>query len=82
MSAFTYFAAKCTGVQILLSMQGPVIAIHHGDDVLDNMNPWSRDHHAASGLTQRCRESTTSMAEAEYQVPRCGCIVEASLSMM
>ena len=44
------------------------MAIHHGEGVLAGMNEWSTQQHGASGLTQRCRESTTSMREAEDQV--------------
>ena len=49
-------------------LQGPDIAIHHPDSVLDDMNEWSREHHAASGLTQRCRSSTITLRQAEEQV--------------
>lgn len=45
--------------------EGPVIAIHHSDKVLDGMEPWSRYHHRKSGLTQACRESKTSLKKAE-----------------
>lgn len=44
------------------------MAIHHGEGVLTGMNEWSTQQHGASGLTQRCRESMTSMREAEDQV--------------
>ncbi len=37
------------------------MAIHHGDEVLDHMNEWSQDQHGRSGLTDRCRASTTSI---------------------
>lgn len=32
------------------------------------MNPWCIEHHAASGLTQRVRNSSINMEEAEEQV--------------
>jgi oligoribonuclease (3'-5' exoribonuclease) len=32
------------------------------------MNDWCKEHHGRSGLTQRVRESATSLAEAEQQV--------------
>ena len=47
--------------------EGPVIAIHHSDEVLARMDDWNTRTHGASGLTQRVRESTVSMAEAEAQ---------------
>ena len=49
-------------------VQGPDLAIHHPDSVLGEMNSWCIEHHGESGLTQRCRESTLSMEEAESQV--------------
>lgn len=49
-------------------MQGPDIAIHHPDSVLSEMNSWCIEHHGDSGLTQRCRDSSISMEEAESQV--------------
>ena len=49
-------------------LQGPDIAIHHPDSVLDEMNSWCIEHHGSSGLTQRCRESKISIEEAEAQV--------------
>ncbi|PNH00755.1 putative oligoribonuclease [Tetrabaena socialis] len=49
-------------------LQGPCLAIHHDEEVLANMNAWCIEHHGKSGLTQRVRESTTSLAEAEDQL--------------
>lgn len=51
-----------------ICLQGPSLVIHHSEEVIDNMNEWSKEHHAKSGLTQRVRESTISMAEAELAV--------------
>lgn len=36
--------------------EGPVIAIHHSDEVLARMDEWNTRTHGASGLTQRVRE--------------------------
>jgi len=47
--------------------EGPVLAIHHPERVLEAMDQWNREHHQASGLTQRVRASTLSMADAEAQ---------------
>ena len=49
-------------------VQGPEFAIHQPDSVLTNMNEWSQEHHAASGLTQRSRDSKISLRQAEDQV--------------
>lgn len=47
--------------------EGPVIAIHHSDEVLARMDEWNTRTHGASGLTQRVKDSKVSMAEAEAQ---------------
>ena len=44
--------------------QGPVIAIHQPDDVLDSMDQWCTKTHGESGLTQRCRESSYDVKQA------------------
>ena len=45
--------------------EGPVFAIHQPDVLLDGMDEWNTRQHGGSGLTERVRNSTTSMAEAE-----------------
>ncbi|WP_263081142.1 oligoribonuclease [Endozoicomonas sp. Mp262] len=47
--------------------QGPVIAIHQSDQVLESMNDWCLETHARTGLTERCRTSTASEANAEQE---------------
>lgn len=47
--------------------QGPIFAISQSDDVLDNMSQWCIEHHGKSGLTQRCRDSEVSLAQATQQ---------------
>ncbi|HCF3940368.1 TPA: oligoribonuclease [Pseudomonas aeruginosa] len=47
--------------------EGPVIAIHQPEEILTGMDEWNTRQHGQSGLTQRVRESTVSMAEAEAQ---------------
>ena len=47
--------------------EGPVIAIHHSDAVLARMDEWNTRTHGGSGLTQRVKDSTTTMAQAEAQ---------------
>ncbi len=53
-----------TDSELNILAQGPVFAISQTDEVLDNMSPWCIEHHGKSGLTQRCRESKTDLAEA------------------
>ena len=44
-----------------------ILAISQSDEVLDNMSQWCIEHHGKSGLTQRCRDSEVSLAEATQQ---------------
>ncbi len=44
--------------------EGPVIAIHQPDEVLDNMNEWCVVQHGKSGLTERVRQSTINEDQA------------------
>ena len=48
--------------------EGPDLVIHASDDALAGMNAWCRENHGRSGLTQSCRESKITLAEAERQV--------------
>jgi oligoribonuclease len=47
--------------------EGPVLAIHQSDAVLDAMDDWNRRQHGTSGLAARVRISTTTAAQAERQ---------------
>ena len=38
--------------------EGPVIALHQSDAILDGMDEWNTSHHNASGLVARVRSST------------------------
>jgi oligoribonuclease len=58
-------ATIVTDAQLNVLAEGPVIAVSQPDDVLDNMDEWCIKTHGASGLTERCRKSTISEADAE-----------------
>src|SRR3989442_700981 len=45
--------------------EGPVLAIHQSNDLLDAMDSWNTKHHNSSGLVTRVKESTVTEAEAE-----------------
>jgi oligoribonuclease len=47
--------------------EGPVLAIHQSDAVLDAMDDWNRRQHGASGLAARVRASNVTVGEAERQ---------------
>lgn len=48
--------------------EGPDLVVHQADGVLAAMDEWNREHHGASGLARRVRDSRLSLAEAEEQV--------------
>ena len=60
-------ATLVTDAALTVVAEGPVIAIHQPDAVLEAMDDWNREHHGASGLTARVRASRVSMAEAEAE---------------
>jgi oligoribonuclease len=47
--------------------EGPVIAIHQPQSLLDGMDEWNQSHHGGSGLIKRVQESEYSMAQAEAE---------------
>ncbi len=47
--------------------EGPVIAIHQPQSLLDGMDEWNQTHHGGSGLIKRVQESAYSMAQAEAE---------------
>lgn len=47
--------------------EGPVIAIHQPDSVLDGMDDWNQSHHGDSGLIKRVQESKYSAEQAEAE---------------
>jgi len=58
-------ATLVTDSQLRVLAEGPSLAIHQGESVLQDMEPWSRETHSRSGLLDRVRHSSLSMAEAE-----------------
>lgn len=58
-------ATIITDKDLNILAEGPVVAVHQSDDILDNMNEWCIKTHGATGLTQRCRESEYSVSDAE-----------------
>ncbi|KAI7845058.1 hypothetical protein COHA_001423 [Chlorella ohadii] len=61
-------AVICTDGSLEEEVEGPEITIHQPEEVLQSMNEWCVEQHGKSGLTQACRHSTISLAEAEQQV--------------
>jgi oligoribonuclease len=57
-------ATIVTDKDLNIIAEGPVLAIHQSDYVLDNMSQWCVDVHGKSGLTQRCKDSEVSIDKA------------------
>ncbi len=47
--------------------EGPVLAIHQPDRLIDNMDEWNTKTHGNSGLVQRVKDSKIDEAEATRQ---------------
>ena len=47
--------------------EGPIIAIHQPDNLLDGMDDWNTRQHGKSGLTERVKTSTYTVGDAEQQ---------------
>ena len=61
-------AMVVTDAELNVVAEGPVIAVHQDDSVLDRMDSWNRLTHARSGLTTRVRESRVDEPQAERQM--------------
>ena len=60
-------ATVVTDAQLNVVDEGPSIAIHQSNELLDGMDEWNTKQHNRSGLVKRVQESKTSIAEAESQ---------------
>jgi oligoribonuclease len=58
-------ATIVTDANLNILAEGPVMAIHQKDIVLNGMDEWNTRQHGKSGLVERVRRSTIDEAEAE-----------------
>ncbi|KXJ51949.1 MAG: oligoribonuclease [Neptuniibacter pectenicola] len=58
-------ATIVTDSDLNILAEGPMLAIHQSDALLDGMDEWCTNQHGKSGLTQRVKESTVTEAQAE-----------------
>jgi len=58
-------ATLVTDSQLNILAEGPMLAIHQPDSVLEGMDEWNTRQHGQSGLTQRVRESQLTVGDAE-----------------
>jgi oligoribonuclease len=61
-------AVVVTDKQLNILAEGPVIAIHQSDEILDGMDEWNTNQHGQSGLVQRVRDSDYDMSRAEQEI--------------
>jgi oligoribonuclease len=60
-------ATLITNADLDIVAEGPVLAIHQPESLLAGMDEWNREHHAASGLVERVRNSRHTMDDAERE---------------
>lgn len=58
-------ATIVTDSQLNVLEEGPVLAIHQDEKVLDAMDDWNKQTHGGSGLLERIRASSLTEADAE-----------------
>ena len=60
-------ATVVTDANLSILAQGPVIAIHQPDEIMNSMDEWNTSHHRDSGLTSRVGQSKINMSDAERE---------------
>ena len=60
-------ATLVTDVHLNILDEGPVIAIHQPDTVLEGMDDWNQKQHGQSGLTRRVQASKYNEQKAERE---------------
>jgi oligoribonuclease len=58
-------ATVVTDKDLVLLGEGPVLAIHQPEGILQGMDDWNRKQHGGSGLVGRVRASKVTVQEAE-----------------
>ncbi|WP_275289393.1 oligoribonuclease [Halomonas elongata] len=60
-------ATLVTDADLNVIAEGPVIAVHQPDTLLEAMDDWNQKTHGASGLVARVKASTADTAKAERE---------------
>lgn len=63
-------ATVVTDAWLNVIAEGPVLAIHQPDPILQDMDEWNTNQHNKSGLIQRVKNSATTEADAENETLR------------
>lgn len=61
-------AVVVTDPQVTVRVEGPVVAVHQSDEVLDAMDAWNKGTHGKSGLIDRVKASTIDESAAQALV--------------
>lgn len=60
-------ATIVTDADLNILAEGPVYAINQPDSALEAMDEWNTNQHGKSGLTQRVKDSTVSLEQAQAE---------------
>ena len=69
-SVILEIAAVVTNGSLTTVAEGPDIAIHYPDKILQNIERWSKKQHESSGLLERVKASSVDCRKAEQAVLR------------
>lgn len=58
-------ATLITDSELNIIAEGPVLAIHQDESVIGSMDEWNKEHHHASGLVDRVRNSGVDHEKAD-----------------
>jgi len=58
-------ATVVTDKDLNIIAEGPCVAIHQPEKVMEEMDDWNKQHHGESGLWQRVRDSNINCRQAE-----------------
>ncbi len=61
-------AVVVTGPQLTPRIEGPVLAIHQSDELLEQMDKWNKGTHGRSGLIDKVKASTVTEEDAQAQL--------------
>jgi len=61
-------AVVVTGPLLTPRIEGPVLAIHQSDALLDQMDSWNKGTHGRSGLIDKVKASSVTEEDAEAQL--------------
>jgi len=68
--AILEIASVVTDKDLNIVEEGPDLVIHHPDEILARIDPWSEQQHGPSGLLDASRASDISLREAEQRTLR------------